>query len=774
MKLHWSARRAWQRYAVAILMVAMGAGAREALGVLGTHTPFITFYPAVMIVAWYGGVGAGLVAGVLSGWVASYWMETAGVLFMIRDPAHRAGTAVFLVSCVMISIICEAMGRARARATAAEVEACLAGERARGVEALRESEGQLRALFEQAAVGMAVVDPATGRFRQANAKYCEITGYGASELLGMTFGDVTHPEDRVADRDRYDRLASGAAREYSQEKRYVRKDGRVIWVHVAVGMVRDAQGRAVQSVGVIQEITEQKRAADALRESKERLSRSQAIAHLGSWELDLVRGELMWSDEVYRIFGLEPQEFGATYEAFLERVHPEDRGAVDGAYFGSVREGRDSYEIEHRVVRKRSGEIRWVREKCEHVRDGGGRIIRSVGMVLDVTERKRWEEALREAKEGAEAASQAKDRFLAVLSHELRTPLTPVLVLVSMLQDDRRLDEDLRQSMEMIRRNVEMEARLIDDLLDVTRIAQGKVELDKRPIELCTIINRAVEVCRSDIEDRGLGFGVDTGDGPYMVEGDAVRLQQVFWNLLKNAIKFTAAGGYVGIRCRRDGDGQVVAEVTDNGVGIEADALLKVFDAFEQGQRGVTRQFGGLGLGLTISKTLVEMHGGSIEAKSDGKGRGATFVVKLPIVSCELPAGVAEPSGATGGGPVATRSLRILLVEDHGDSARIMARLLEASGHGVATAGDVATALKLAGEREFDLLVSDLGLPDGSGLDLMRALRGAGSPIKGIAVSGYGQEQDIKQSQEAGFIGHLIKPVNTDALFDMIARAVEN
>ena len=389
----------------------------------------------------------------------------------------------------------------------------------------------------------------------------------------------------------------------------------------------------------------------------------------------------------------------------------------------------------------------------------------------DITNAKRAEEELKAAKLHAEEASRAKDHFLAVLSHELRTPLTPVLATVAVLRQDKRFDADTRELLEVIQRNAELEARLIDDLLDVTRITQGKVELQKRPVDLSVIIRRAVEVCTSDIEARKLEFGVDAKDGPFIVEADTVRLQQVFWNLLRNAVKFTPVGGCVGIRCCRDGDGHVGVEVSDSGVGIEPEALSQLFTAFEQGGRGITRQFGGLGLGLTISKAMAEMHGGTISAHSAGSNKGATFRVRLPLMPAGTVLSPAAPQSRQGMRHPA-RSLRILLVEDHGDTARIMRRLLKADGHQVESAADVATALKLAGEQAFDLLLSDLGLPDGSGLDLMRALRGAGSALPGIALSGYGQERDIAASRCAGFAAHLTKPVDLPQLGSTIAKVL--
>ncbi len=255
--------------------------------------------------------------------------------------------------------------------------------------------------------------------------------------------------------------------------------------------------------------------------------------------------------------------------------------------------------------------------------------------------------------------------------------------------------------------------------------------------------------------------------GPYWIEADVARLQQVFWNLLKNAIKFTPHGGCVGIRCR-PGERYVVVEVNDSGLGIEPEALSRIFNAFEQAERSITQQFGGLGLGLAISKALVEMHGGLIEAQSEGRGKGATFRVRLPLTA---PPGQPEVCLPATPQPQAVRPLHILLVEDHGVTAKMMRMVLTSDGHSVEHAGDLATALELADQHRFDLLVSDLGLPDGSGHDLMRQLRQRGHTFPGIALSGYGQSEDIQRSHEAGFAAHLTKPASRNAVIEAVAVA---
>ena len=391
----------------------------------------------------------------------------------------------------------------------------------------------------------------------------------------------------------------------------------------------------------------------------------------------------------------------------------------------------------------------------------------------DIAARKQAEEELRAAKDSAERAravaeraNRAKDHFLAALSHELRTPLTPVVMGVSILQERPDFDPVTRETLEMVRRNVEMEARLIDDLLDVARIAQGKIELRRRPVELCTVLKRAVEVCKPDIEVRGLHFGMDLGPtAPYWVEADVSRLQQVFWNLLKNAVKFTPPGGCLGLRCQPD-VADVLVEITDSGIGIEPEAVSRIFHAFEQANVATARQFGGLGLGLAISKTLVEMHDGMISAHSEGRNKGATFRVRLPLAAPPGRPKVPVPAARL---KQAIRPLHILLVEDHGVTAKMMRMVLTAEGHAVEMAGDVAMGLELADQHTFDLLLSDLGLPDASGHDLLRQLRQRGYKFPGIALSGYGQEEDIRRSHEAGFAAHLTKPASREALVEAIA-----
>ncbi len=368
-----------------------------------------------------------------------------------------------------------------------------------------------------------------------------------------------------------------------------------------------------------------------------------------------------------------------------------------------------------------------------------------------------------QARAEAERASAAKDRFLAMLSHELRTPLTPVLASVFCLEQENNLSEGLRESLQLIRRNVELEARLIDDLLDLTRISKGKVQLSFEIVDAHRLLRNALEICQSEIEQKKLELRTEFEANKVYLQADPARLQQIFWNLIKNAVKFTPNGGKLSVRTTNNGEGQFCVEVEDSGCGIDSELLPKVFHAFEQGAR---TQLGGLGLGLAISKALVEAHHGLINAQSDGRNQGARFTTLFP--TCERNT-TPKPNDA----PRLTserRSVRLLLVEDHEDTNRSLTRLLRRRGYDVYPAYDVRSALDLAATKQFDVLVSDIGLPDGSGTDLLKALRAKGE-VLGIALSGYGMEEDVRRSRDVGFSHHLVKPVDLNKL-DSIIQAV--
>ncbi|HEV2319910.1 MAG TPA: PAS domain S-box protein, partial [Verrucomicrobiae bacterium] len=436
---------------------------------------------------------------------------------------------------------------------------------------------------------------------------------------------------------------------------------------------------------------------------------------------------------------------------------------------------RQGGKLEHyeTVRRRKDGTLIPVSLTISPIRDAGGKIIGASNIARDITERKNYERKLEESLVRERAANRAKDDFLAALSHELRTPLNPVLLLASDGVRNAEFPPLARLDFDTIRKNIELEARLIDDMLDLTRITRGKLTLDMKPVDIHVALEDATGTVTADIQSKSIQLTLNLAAKKSIVCGDAVRLRQIFWNVLKNAVKFTPHGGTISVETRALGDHRLLVAIADTGIGMEAAELERVFGAFAQG----THHFGGLGLGLAISRALVELHGGCIFAESQGKGKGATFSIELPVPKetqhYDAPkAGALAPARA----PVkklAARHVRILLVEDHEPTRASLTYLLTRRNYKVTPVGSLAEARSVAGRKKFNLLISDIGLPDGNGYELMEELR-KDSHLKGIALTGYGMEHDISRSYAAGFAAHLTKPVRMESLDDALSLALKD
>jgi signal transduction histidine kinase/CheY-like chemotaxis protein len=393
--------------------------------------------------------------------------------------------------------------------------------------------------------------------------------------------------------------------------------------------------------------------------------------------------------------------------------------------------------------------------------------------VLYLVEDKTRDVKLRQELIGANAA---KDQFLALLSHELRNPLSPVIAMVGELEATIPDSPTVREALEVIRRNVELEARLIDDLLDITRIAKGKLQLSFETICVHQILHRAYEICREDIAVKDLEVEFRLRATDTHVEGDPARLQQVFWNLIKNGVKFTPEKGRITIETLNPTPGKIAILIADTGMGIEPERIEKIFNAFEQGQTSITRRFGGLGLGLTISKALIDAHGGKIRVESHGKDQGSIFSLELTTVPSPISGdgdGARKvPRAALEKGADLRRHPRVLVVDDHQDTCTGMKRMLERRGYQIAVAHTAQQAVEKVRTQEFDLLISDIGLPDRSGYELMREVQSS-KPLPGIALSGFGTEQDVNEARAAGFSEHLTKPINFERLEEAICNLLE-
>ena len=784
------------------------------------------------------------------------WVLDSGAPRLLPDGTF----AGFVGSCVDITgrklaeqERAELLRRAEAARTAAEL--ARAGAQA--------SEQHYRFLAESipAIVWTALAD---GRIDYVNRRWLDYTGMDAEESMGNGWIAAVHPDDVAVTREAWERSLRDVT-EFDREVRYRRAaDGTYRWHLVRAMALRDAAGRVGKWFGTATDVEDRKRTRDAmtfLAEASVVLASSLdvevtlgsvarlAVPKVADWCYVDVQGP---DGQLRRVAVAHADAAKVELARELSRRYPPRPGAAVGTP-AVMRTGRPELHarVSEELIRRATG------DDAEHaavVRSLGlrsmmvvpmvarGRALGAITLATAETERcygpadlalaedlarraaaavdnarlyadaQLAREVAESQKQAAEAANHAKDQFLAVLSHELRTPLAPVLSTVQALESEPALPPALRDSVDMIRRNVELEARLIDDLLDLTRISKGKLELHLQTTDAHETLATALDICRSDILDKGLKLEVDTAAPAAHVRADAARLHQVFWNLVKNAVKFTPAGGTIYVSTRNEGGGEssefsvrssggggentagngerpgparpalnselrtpnapserLVVEVRDTGIGIEPAVLPRIFDAFEQGERSITRKFGGLGLGLAISKALMDMQGGRLTAESAGPGRGATFRVEMAVAAA--PAARPASAGPARGGVASSPGLRILLVDDHPDTAHAMRKLLERLGYRITVANTVGEAVRAYGGGDgFDLVISDIGLPDGSGLELIRLLKEL-RPITGIALSGFGMEEDVRKSKEAGFYEHLTKPVNFQRLHALIREA---
>lgn len=638
------------------------------------------------------------------------------------------------------------------------------------------SEQSYRQLFDYSAIGTAQV-ALDGSLIRINSKLCEITGYSEAELAHMTIYELTHPDDREAERLRYERLQSGATATFSREKRYIRKDGTMATVHVTSTPLQDKRGRVTSVISTVLDMTEQRAAQAASERSESILNQAGKMARLGAWQIDFVKQDdvnanpLTWSDEVYRIFGYEPGGVTVTNELFFERVHPDDRAKIADAVGQAIKERR-SYSVEHRIVRV-DGAERVVLEHGEISFDAQGRPMRIVGAVQDITESKRIEAELVSARVAADSANRAKDEFLSILSHELRTPLTAMLGWVKLLRSGRADASDVERGLEVIERNTEAQGRLIEDLLDVSRAITGKIVLDLKPIKLADIVDGALDAFRPQLETKSLAVERAFQDHDAVVYADPDRLRQVISNLMINAIKFSAPGGIISVSLYREA-GMARIEIADDGVGIEPNFLPHVFERFRQADSSLVRKFQGLGLGLAIVKHLASLHGGTVEAHSAGVGKGAAFVVKLPLVADGkmVQAPITRKKFTDPRALKSLTGLRVLIVEDEPDAREILARMLGGYGLVLRTAASVREAMELVPEFGPQVIVSDIGLPREDGYQLLGKVQalfaetGVAPPV--IALTAYARPEDRQRALAEGFRAHLAKPVDPGLLLETI------
>ncbi|HEX7812032.1 MAG TPA: PAS domain S-box protein [Burkholderiales bacterium] len=751
-------------------------------------------------------------------------------------------------------------------------------ERKQADAALRASEARYRALVDNSPVGVAH-NALDGRFQYVNDAFCRLVGYTAQELAARTWQEITHPDDLHPDQSFVNRLLSGDLPFYTLDKRYLRKDGAVVWVELFGSFVFDDEGRAVHSVAVALDITERKRAEIELRESRERLLLAKAAARLGTHDWNVITGMIQWDERTCELWGVDPGE-PVTFETFRSGVHPDDwqhaQDAVDKAVDPA---GDGQYFATYRVRNRIDGVVRWI-EATGRVFFEDGRAVRLVGTVQDVTEREvagerlrqseerfrelansidqfawtcdelgqatwyndRWYEytgstlaemigegwkkvhhpdhvdrvaahlhrclqtgqpwedtfplrskdghyrwflsraipiraadgriirwsgtntdvtELRMLQEALEQEDRRKNEFLAMLAHELRNPVAPIRTAADVLSRLPAHDTTNKPMVAVIQRQTQHLERLLEDLLDVARVTQGRIDLQRDVVTVQSCIDLGLEAAEALIREKGHRLTVSPLLQPLHVNVDRVRIAQSLANVLINAAKYTPPGGEIRVSSFAEANA-VVVEITDTGIGISAEFLPRVFDLFAQNERSLDRAQGGLGVGLAVCKQLVEMHGGSIVARSAGLGRGATFLIRLPSVQkVDAPAVMA----------IAARiqSRRVLVVDDNKDAADSLTMLLQIEGHEslAVYSGEHALQQVLDFAPEFMLL--DIGLPGMDGYEVARRVRVIAPSVRIIAVSGYGTLEDKMRSAAAGIEAHLVKPVGLQPVLDLLA-----
>ena len=672
-------------------------------------------------------------------------MHVECTVSLLKDAAHQPlGT---------LSVIRNIDDRVEAQATLARATATLA-----------QRERQFATLVENSPDIFARVDRDL-RYLYVSPVVERYSGVPAADHIGRSRTEVGMPSGMQADWETAVRRVFSTGTVSTFKFGYTGA-GDQAWMFSTRLIPEFAEDGTVESVlSIASNITEQELVDAALRESKARLEFTLAAAHVGEWEIDVASGECRHSALYDRCFGLESPQPGWNLAVFADHLHPDDRERVQGLVARAFADGTD-LSFESRVVWP-DGSVHWIEIHgspyvSARASERDPARLRFLGIIADITLRKHAEATLRDA-------DLRKDEFLATLAHELRNPLAPIrnAVQIMQLSRDDAMHEDARK---IIERQLKQMVHLVDDLLDVSRISQGKVELRLAQVDVSAAVLDAIETSRPLI-DAGRHHLTTKLARPraLMVDADATRLTQIVANLLNNAAKYTPEGGHIQVLAEREGNDAVVT-VQDSGIGLSQDMLPRVFDLFAQVDRSRERAQGGLGIGLALVKRLVEMHGGSVHATSDGPDLGCRFVVRLPLI--RAPARVPRLDAGHELSAQETDGLRVLVVDDNVDSAESLSQVMRILGYPVAIAHDGVEAVETAASWRPAVVLMDIGMPRMTGLEAARAIRQSPDGHKPwlIALSGWGQSEDRRKSSEAGFDHHFVKPVDVEELIELIRR----
>ena len=731
--------RTLSRYAESLALIVVATVARQLLDpYLGEKAPYATYMVVAVFVAWLRGLGPALLAVILGALLTLYLFVPPRFAIFEHGGDDLLNLFIFVALGAGIAWLIDSLRTARRHSD--------------------EQREWLRVTLRSIGDGVIVTDD-HARITFLNAMAESLTGWTLEEAqdrpLEVVFRIIHEHTRRPAANPVDSVLREGVVSGLANHTVLIARDGTERSIADSAAPIRNSGKTIGGVVLVFRDITEQQRAEQA---------RAYLAAIVESSD-DAIVGEALdgvitsWNRGAERIFGYTAD---AIVGQPLSVLMPPDTVEDFRVILDRIRRGEHVEAYQTKRLRK-DGQVIDVSLAVSPIRDAEGQIIGASKVARDITALKRQEAELRQAKEAAELANRAKDQFLAMLSHELRTPLAPVLLETTAALSDPTTPAELLPTFRNIRDGVQLQARLVDDLLDVTRIIRGKMVYHFEVVDIHETVQRAWKHCLSDVQGKQQRVALDLSATQHHVQGDPTRLQQLLFNLLKNASKFSPEQCEIRIKTTNAGD-RLIVSVIDPGIGIEPEYLPRVFDAFDQGEETIKRRLGGLGLGLGISRAIAEAHGGILTPASDGRNRGSTFTLDLPAVTPAPPkTGQTAPPFPS---EQARRKLRVLLVEDDPATANVTERLLRQHGYEVATAGTIAEALDTRLD-DFQVMVCDIGLPDGNGFDLMRQVK-ARCDLPSIALTGFGMDHDIERSRKAGFTAHLVKPIDFNKLDDTI------
>lgn len=786
-------------YVVALVATVGAILGRVALDPFTTRHRFVLLYGATLLVASRFGFGAGMTV------VATGGLAMAALSNMEAFQPKVLGLltvdlGVYVALATAIAWVASSMRRAQERADASSADA---GARA---QALARSDERYRSFIQRSTEGIWRLELSApvpidlpeeeqiarfyrdGYLAECNDAMARMYGYReARELVGRRLDELLVPTD-PANQEYLLAFVRSGYRVTDGESHERDRDGNIkYFLNNLIGIVEHDQ--ILRAWGTQRDVSESRRTERELRVSEERLRLALEAGQMGIWDWNMATGLIQWSHNLESLHGLAPGSFAGTYEAFLAIVHPDDRERFTKAVLGAVARG-GGYEAEFRVVGS-DGVERWMLGKGQVFTDVDGKPVRMIGVGVDVTARKRVEEDLhrsvarlqeterdvqqlfileREARDEAERSNRAKDEFLATLSHELRSPLSAALSWAHLLRRGQLDAEKTERALETIERTTRLQVRLVEDLLDISRIVSGNLTVERGVVDLGAVVEAAVESARAAADGRQVRLHVDAPRDVLLVAGDATRIEQVIGNLLGNAIKFTPAGGEVAIAWRRvEGDVEIV--VRDSGIGIDPAVLPHIFDRFRQADSSTTRRHGGLGLGLAIVRHLVELHGGTIAAESAGEGQGTVMRVRLPLeIGGQSAAHAVGPARVPEGAPATPLAgLNVLIVDDEPDIRGFLETILSDAGAQVAGAASTREALAEVARHRPDVVLSDLAMPERDGYDFLHAFRASGATAPVIALTALASPADRARALQAGFDDYIVKPVDPP---DVVAAVV--